>query len=140
MSTRRVLFLCTGNSARSQMAEGWVRSLLSESWKAYSAGTNPAGAVHSLAIEAMSEVDIDISDHSSKHADAVHQISFDLVVTVCDHAAANCPLWLGSGKVVHMPFSDPAAAKGTREERLEAFRKARDSIRDSVIPYLEDFK
>lgn len=140
MSTRRVLFLCTGNSARSQMAEGWVRSLLSGSWEAHSAGTNPAGAVHSLAIEAMSEVDIDISDHSSKHADAVRQMSFDLVVTVCDHAAANCPLWLGSGKVVHMPFSDPAAAKGTREERLEAFRKARDSIRDSVIPYLEDFK
>jgi len=139
MSTRRVLFLCTGNSARSQMAEGWVRSVLAEDWEAYSAGTNPTGAVHSLAIEAMSEVDIDISDFSSKHTDAWRHITFDLVVTVCDHAAANCPLWLGSGKVVHMPFPDPAAATGTLEERLEAFREARDSIRDSVVPYLKDF-
>ena len=140
MNPRRVLFLCTGNSARSQMAEGWVRALLSESWLAYSAGTQPIGRVHPLAIEAMSQVGVDISSHLSKHVDAVRQVPFDLVVTVCDNAAANCPLWLGSGTVVHLPFPDPAAVDGPRAERLAAFCQARDSIRETVVPYLEGLK
>jgi arsenate reductase len=138
MTKRRVLFLCTGNSARSQMAEGFVNALRGEQWEALSAGVTPSGEVHPLAIRAMAEVDIDISDHESKHLNLFRNAELDLVVTVCDNAAKSCPLWLGRGEVVHMAFPDPAAATGSEEERLDAFRRVRDSIRERILPHLDE--
>lgn len=133
---KNVLFLCTGNSCRSHMAEGLTNHFLKDEWLAYSAGTKPAGYVHPLAIKALAELDIDISSHASKTADKFRQMSFDLVVTVCDDAAENCPVWLGQGKVVHISFPDPAKAIGTDDEQLQMFRQVRDSIRDQVLAYL----
>ncbi len=138
MGKRRVLFLCTGNSARSQMAEAWANHLLGDQWEAYSAGTEPTGYVHPLAIQAMAEVGIDISGARSKSVSEFMGQQFDLVITVCDHAAENCPLWLGTGRRVHMGFPDPAAATGIDEERLEVFRRVRDAIRDNVLPVLTE--
>ncbi len=137
---KRVLFLCTGNSARSQMAEGLVNHFLGDRWEAFSAGTHPAGSVHPLAIQAMSELGIDISHHRPKPADTFRDARFDLVVTVCDDAAEQCPVWLGPGRRVHIGFPDPARATGTPEERLAAFRRARDAIRQKVLGYLEEMK
>ena len=133
---RQVLFLCTGNSARSQMAEGLVNHFLGDDWQAHSAGTQPTGYVHALAIEAMAELGIDISAHRSKPVIECERTSPDLVVTLCDDAAENCPLWLGSGRRVHLGFPDPAQATGSREERLEAFRQVRDAIRERVLGLL----
>ena len=135
---KTVLILCTGNSCRSQMAEGLVNTYLSDNWQAYSAGTEPSGYVHPLAIRVMAELGIDISDSRSKHADELRGISFDLVVTVCDHAAETCPIWLRSGKVVHIGFEDPALVKGTEEERVAVSREVRDKIREQVLDYLSD--
>ena len=137
---RRVLFLCTGNSARSQMAEGLVNHFLGEEWEAYSAGTAPAGYVHPLAIKAMAEVGVGISHQRSKSVAEFRDAGFDLVITVCDDAARNCPLWLGSGQVKHSGFPDPAAATGSEDERLEVFRQVRDEIRQEVMHYLEEME
>jgi arsenate reductase len=134
---RRVLFLCTGNSARSQMGEGLVNHFLGDSWKAFSAGTKPSGYVHPLAVRAMAELDIDISEQRSKSVDEFRDVPFDVVITVCDDAARNCPVWLGKGKRMHMGFPDPAAATGSEVERLEAFREVRDGLRQQVFGYLE---
>jgi arsenate reductase len=137
MNKKRVLFLCTGNSARSQMAEGLVNHFMADEWKAFSAGTEPSGAVHPLAIEAMAELDIDISSQRSKSTDDFRGQAFDIVITVCDHAAQNCPVWLGGGHVVHAGFPDPAAAEGTPEERLQVFRRVRDGLRERLPDALE---
>ncbi len=134
---RRVLFLCTGNSARSQMAEGWVNHLLGDRWEAFSAGTHPTGYVHPLAIQAMAELGIDISEHRSKSVEEFRGQNFDVVITLCDSAAQECPLWLGPGWAIHMDFPDPAQADGIMEDRLDAFRRVRDSIRERVLGYLE---
>ncbi|MCD6519363.1 MAG: arsenate reductase ArsC [Anaerolineae bacterium] len=123
-----ILFLCTGNSARSQMAEGLVNSLWGRKWQAYSAGTAPVGYVHPLAIRVMAEWGIDLSQGRSKGVDVLRGMDFDLVVTVCDDAARDCPLWLGGGKKVHLGFPDPAKVGGTEEERLAAFRQVRDGL------------
>ena len=131
-----VLILCTGNSCRSQMAEGLINHLLGERWQAYSAGTEPSGYVHPLAIQAMAEIGIDIADNESKHVDAYRQVDFDAVITVCDDASEKCPLWLGGGRVNHIGFPDPAKAIGTRAEKLETFRRVRDDIRQDVLEYL----
>lgn len=139
-SKRQVLFLCTGNSARSQMAEGLVNHFLGDRWKAFSAGTHPAGYVHPLAIQVMSELGIDISHHRSKPADEFREAPFDLVITVCDDAAEQCPVWLGPGRRVHISFPDPARASGTLEEQLATFRQVRDAIRREVLGYLEGMK
>lgn len=136
MSRKRVLFLCTGNSARSQMAQGLVDHLAGERWEAFSAGTAPTGYVHPLAVRAMAELGIDISAQHSKSVDQFRGAEFDMVVTVCDHAAKNCPLWLGRGQVKHMGFPDPASAGGSEAERLEVFRQVRDAIREQVLDYL----
>ena len=136
MNKKRVLFLCTGNSCRSQMAEGLVNHLLGETWEAYSAGTEPSGYVHSLSVQAMAELGIDISSYRSKSVDEFRDVSFDRVITVCDHAAQNCPAWLGEGVVQHIGFPDPAKADGTDEERMDVFRQVRDGLRDRVIDYL----
>jgi len=138
MSKKRVLFLCTGNSCRSQMAEGLVNYFMGEQWEAQSAGTEPADYVHPLAIEAMSELGIDVSAGRSKSVDEFRDFPFDLVLTVCDDAAENCPLWLGGGKVVHLGFPDPARATGTQAERMAVFRQVRDAIRGQVLKFLEE--
>lgn len=136
MGKKRVLFLCTGNSARSQMAEGLVNRFLGDEWEAYSAGTAPAGYVHPLAVRAMAELGIDISDQRSKSADEFRGADFDLVITVCDGAAENCPLWLGPGRRVYFGFVDPVQVDGTEARRLAVFRRARDEIRQQVFDYL----
>lgn len=133
---KRVLFLCTGNSCRSHMAEGLTNYYLGDTWEAVSAGTVPSGYVHPLAIAALAELGIDISDHTSKTADEFRATPLDLVITVCDDAAENCPLWLGQGKVKHISFPDPAKATGTDEEKMLVFRQVRDDIQEQVLDYL----
>jgi arsenate reductase len=137
MSKKRALFLCTGNSARSQMAEGLVNHLLGDGWEAFSAGTEPSGYVHPLAVQAMAELGIDIAAQRSKSAGEFRGAEFDLVITVCDRAAANCPVWLGKEKRVHIGFPDPAAAIGSEVERLEVFRQVRDDLRQRIFAHLE---
>ena len=137
METSRVLFLCTGNSARSQMAEGLVNHFLNGTWEAFSAGTRPSGYVHPLAVQAMAELGIDLSAHHSKSTDECRDVAFDRVITVCDHAARSCPAWLGKGTVKHIGFPDPAAAEGSDEERLAVFRQVRDGLREKVFQYLQ---
>jgi arsenate reductase len=124
---RKVLFLCTGNSARSQMAEAIVNARLGDAWEALSAGTHPSGSVHPLAVEALREIGITHAGRS-KRPDEFRTSLLDLVVTVCDDAAENCPVWLGPGRRVHLGFPDPAQAPGTDEERLVAFRAVRDDM------------
>lgn len=127
MTKRKVLFLCTGNSCRSQMAEAITNALYNDEWEAYSAGTQPAGYVHPKAIAVLKEIGIE-HEGVSKNTDQLRGIEFDLVVTVCDDAAENCPLWLGKGKRVHMGFPDPAKAEGSEEEVLSVFRAVRDDM------------
>ncbi len=123
---RRVLFLCTGNSCRSQMAEAIVNARYPE-WRAFSAGVQPAGTVHPLALRALAEIGIQHSGES-KSVEQFRDENFDMVVTVCDDANEQCPVWLGKGKRVHESFRDPAKAEGTAEERLAVFRQVRDEI------------
>jgi arsenate reductase len=132
----QVLFLCTGNSCRSQMAEGLVNHYLGDEWQAYSVGTAPAGYVHPLTIQVMSELDIDISRQRSKSADEFRENEFDILVTVCDDAAKNCPVWLGKGRKVHTGFEDPALVTGSDEEKLTVFRRVRDMIRREIFGLL----
>jgi len=124
---RKVLFLCTGNSARSQMAEAIVNHRLGAAWQAVSAGTRPSGSVHPLAVQALREIGIDHHGRS-KAADEFRDQPFDRVITVCDAAAEECPLWLGPGVRLHQGYPDPAKAEGSPEERLNAFRKVRDAM------------
>ncbi len=138
MKRRRVLFLCTGNSCRSQMAEAIVNARLSGEWQAFSAGVDPAGYVHPLARRALEETGIQ-HQGKSKSVDIYRQMGFDLVVTVCDDAAENCPVWLGKGQRVHLGFPDPAKAVGAEEERMAVFRRVRDSIYQRVPASLADF-
>jgi len=133
---KRVLVICTGNSARSQMAEAFINHELGEMWEAVSGGTRPAEKVHPLAIRAMAEVGIDISRQQPKSVDLFRDMPLDAVITVCDAAAQTCPLWLGQGRVTHIGFPDPAAAEGTEEERLAIFRQVRDDIRERILDYL----
>ncbi|MBI4679585.1 MAG: arsenate reductase ArsC [Elusimicrobia bacterium] len=131
MAEMRMLFLCTGNSCRSQMAEGWAKALKAADIEAHSAGVEPKG-LHPLAVKVMAEAGVDISRQQSKHVRVLKDIPFDYVVTVCDHARESCPLFPGKAVIVHRGFEDPAAAKGTDEEVLAVFRRARDQIRDFV--------
>ncbi len=128
---RNVLFLCTGNSCRSQMAEAIANARLADRWRAYSAGTQPAGYVHPKAIQVLAEIGIQ-HDGRSKHADELRGVDFDLVVTVCDSAAEECPLWLGPGIRVHYSFPDPAKAAGREDEVLGVFRQVRDAIVEQI--------
>ncbi len=128
----KILFLCTGNSCRSQMAEGWARVLKGDRIEPYSAGIETHG-LNPLAVKVMAEAGVDISGHRSKHVDELKDIEFDYVVTVCGHAHESCPAWLGGkARVVHIGFDDtPALAKSTRteEEALAHYRRVRDEIR-----------
>lgn len=132
---KKILFLCTGNSARSQMAEGLMRSIGEADWKVRSAGIFPS-YVHPLAIRAMEEIGIDISRQTSKSTDEFLNEEFDYIITLCDHAAAACPVFPGQGERVAWSFEDPAAAIGTIEERLLVFRKVRDEIKVRIEEFL----
>lgn len=123
-----ILFLCTGNSCRSQMAEGWARHLKGDVVNAYSAGTLPVG-VSSMAAKVMAEAGVDISDHRSKHLNTYMGFDFDYVVTLCSNAHEQCPVFSGATKVVHKPFEDPTNVVGSNEEIMDAFRKTRDEIK-----------
>lgn len=127
MAPKRVLFLCTHNSARSQMAEGLMNHLRGDHYQAFSAGTEP-GTVHPLAVKAMAEIGIDIASNRSKHVREFSGQPFDLVVTVCDNAREACPFFPGARENRHESFADPAAVHGTEAEKLEAFRTTRDTI------------
>ncbi len=124
----KILFLCTGNSARSQMAEGWARYLKGNIVEPYSAGIEAHG-VNPYAIAVMKEVGVDISGQRSKLVAEVTDIEFDYVVTLCSHADENCPLFPGKVKVVHVGFDDPARATGSEGEVMATFRRVRDEIR-----------
>ena len=130
----RVLILCTGNSARSQMAEGLLRSMADEGSTIASAGTRPVG-LNPLAVQAMQEVGIDISGQRSKSVAEFEGQRFDTVITVCDSAAQECPIFPGATKRVHWSLPDPAAAQGSIEERLAAFR----AVREQLAGHFRDF-
>jgi len=131
---KRVLILCTGNSARSQMAEGLLRHDAGDHFDVFSAGVKPS-SVRSEAIAVMRELDIDMSQHRSKHVDEFVAQEFDYVLTVCDNARESCPIFPGAAVRMHNSFADPAAANGSEAERLALFREIRDQIRD----YLRSF-
>ncbi len=135
----KVLFLCTGNSCRSQMAEAIVNHQMGDQWEASSAGTKPAGYVHPYTIRALQEVGIDHVGRS-KSMDEVRSTPFDLVVTVCDSAAEECPVWLGPGKRVHLGFPDPSKINGSEEQKMAAFREVRDEITRKIPGLLRDWK
>ncbi|MFQ5599133.1 MAG: arsenate reductase ArsC [Candidatus Krumholzibacteriia bacterium] len=128
---RTVLFLCTGNSCRSQIAEAWARELLGDRVQAYSAGVEAHG-LHPKAVRVMAEVGVDIARQRSQHVDEFRDLRPDLVVTVCDHAAEICPAFPGAPRMLHRSFRDPARATGSEDEILEVFRQVRDQIRDFV--------
>ena len=134
MNPKRILFLCTGNSCRSQMAEGWARHLKGDVIDAYSAGVDPHG-MNPRAMAVMREAGAPIDEQRSKHVDELKGVEFDYVVTVCDHANETCPLFPGKTKVVHVGFDDPprlAKTAKTEDEALGHYRRVRDEIRAFV--------
>ena len=139
-SPRRVLFLCTGNSCRSQMAEGLFRKLAGADIESLSAGARPSGYVHPLAVEVMGELEIDISGQLSKSIDDFLPptgIPPDVVISVCDNAADQCPVFPGGGvQRLHWPFDDPADATGTNDQKRDVFRRVRDEIREMIIEWV----
>jgi arsenate reductase (thioredoxin) len=133
---KRVLFLCTANSCRSQMAEGIVNYYLGNQIEAFSAGITPT-FVHPRAIEALLEIGIDVSGNRSKSMTEFEGQQFDYVITLCDSANEQCPLFFGGVKKIHMGFDDPAAATGTDEEIMAAFRRVRDAIKDQLLHFFQ---
>ena len=134
MTKPKVLFLCTGNSCRSQMAEGWARHLKGDAVEACSAGTDPHG-MNRLAIRAMAEAGVDITGHRSKHVDELKDVPLDVVVTVCDHANETCPIFPGKVKRLHVGFDDPpklAAGAKSDDEAMAHYRRVRDVIKSFV--------
>jgi arsenate reductase len=131
---KRVLILCTGNSCRSQMAEGLVNHDLGGRWAARSAGTHPAAAVHPLAVRAMAEIGIDISHAAPRSVDTLVGQPWDLVVTVCDSAKESCPIFPRPVEQIHVSFPDPVLAGGSEEQRLAVYRAVRDDIRARLLP------
>jgi arsenate reductase (thioredoxin) len=135
MKPERVLFLCTHNSARSQMAEGLLRHLGGGSVEVASAGTEARG-VHPMAVRVMAEIGIDLRGHASKTLDRFVGKPWDDVITVCDHANESCPIFPGATRRLHWSFDDPSAATGSEERRLAAFRRVRDEIRARIETWL----
>ncbi len=131
---KKVLFLCTGNSCRSQMAEAIVNARLGETWEAASAGTKPAGYIHPKAVAALAEIGIQHVGRS-KPVDEFRGVDLDLVVTVCDSAAEECPVWLGKGKRIHRDFPDPA-----KTNAMDDFREVRDDMLHEIIALLEAYE
>lgn len=137
MKKIRVLVLCTGNSARSQMGEGFFRQEGGEAYEVFSAGTRPS-QVRPEAIHVMRELGIDISGNRSKSVEEFGGQPFDYVVTVCDNARDNCPVFPGGGQRVHWSLEDPAAVRGTEEERCAAFRRIRDQVQERVKAFFRE--
>lgn len=135
MTKKRVLFLCTGNSARSQMAEGFLRHMAGDKFEVFSAGVNPT-EVNPLAVKVMSEVGIDISEQRSKSVMEFISQKFDYVVTVCDNARQTCPVFPGKYEKIHWDLQNPAQAQGTEEEKLLIFRKVRNQIKGNILKFL----
>ena len=131
----RILILCTGNSCRSQMAEGIVNHFLSEKYIADSAGSKPS-IVHPIAIKVMKEIGIDLSMNRSKHVDEFQHENIDLVITVCDNAKESCPIFLGDVRKEHWSFQDPADVTGTEDDIENEFRKIRDQIKECFLEKL----
>lgn len=137
---KRILILCTGNSCRSQMAEGFLKSFDKE-LEVYSAGTKPADKVNPRAIQVMKEIGVDISNGIPEDVNKYINQSFDYVITVCDNAKETCPVFIGKvGKQLHIGFEDPAEATGTEEEILSVFRKVRDEIKKDFEHFLNKVK
>ena len=134
---KRILILCTGNSCRSQMAEGWVNHELRETWVARSAGTRPAEGVHPRAIKAMDEVGIDISEGRPENVEHFLDEPWDLVITVCDSARETCPVFPDPVETLHVSFPDPADATGSTEDKTRIFREVRDSIREKLLSEID---
>ncbi|MEP7284593.1 MAG: arsenate reductase ArsC [Chloroflexota bacterium] len=132
---QRVLILCTGNSARSQMAEGMLRHLADDQFEVFSAGSKPS-VVNPLAIQVMAEHGIDIHQHRSKHLNEYLTQPFDYVITVCDNAAETCPVFPGRAQRIHWSFPDPAAIEGGEAEKLASFRQSRDAIEARMKSWL----
>ena len=137
MSKRRVLILCTGNSCRSQIAEALWRHLAGDEWDVHSAGSHPVGFVHPLAVQALAELGLDVGDQHSKALDRYLHQQFDLVVTVCDRAAQDCPTFTHARRRIHWPLDDPASAGETELELASAFRHTRDEVRARIAAFLE---
>ena len=133
--SKRVLILCTGNSARSQMAEGLLRAEAGERFEVASAGVAPS-SVRSEAIEVMREIGIDISSHRSKSVDEFTNEQFDYVITVCDNAREHCPIFPGQATLIHWSFDDPAAAEGDETARIKVFRRVRDEIKERLRKFM----
>lgn len=134
---RRVLILCTGNSARSQMAEGWWRHWGGADWEVFSAGTHPAGRVHPLAVQVMAECGVDISGQRPKSLAEFIDQPFDLVLTVCSSAERNCPVFPGAARRLHWPIEDPVGSEVGPEEQLAMFRRLRDDIAARIREFLD---
>ena len=135
MAKPLILILCTGNSCRSHLAEGILRAAVGEAAEVASAGSDPAGYVHPMAVEVMKEIEIDISAHTSKHLDEFLQQEVHTVITVCGNADQACPIFPGQAEKHHWPFDDPAKATGSEEEILAEFRRVRDEIRAKFETY-----
>lgn len=140
MKKRKVLILCTGNSCRSHMAEGILRQAAGDLLEVHSAGSNPAGYVNPKAIEALKEIDIDISGHSSKHLDQFLDGGIDTVITVCDNANESCPVFPGQTTRHHWGFEDPPKAARPGESEMDAFRRIRDEIRKVFEAYAAGYR
>lgn len=135
---KRVLILCTGNSCRSQMAEGLWNQLGRGEWKAVSAGSKPSGYVHPLAIKAMKSIGVDLADARSKNVHEFDGEPFDLVVTVCDNAKESCPHFPNAKQTLHWPFDDPAEFQGAESEVETRFARVRDQIASRIAGFLQD--
>ena len=135
MAKPLILILCTGNSCRSHLAEGILRAAVGEAAEVASAGSDPAGYVHPMAVEVMKEIEIDISAHTSKHLDEFLQREVHTVITVCGNADQACPIFPGQAEKHHWPFDDPAKVTGSEEEIRAVFRRVRDEIRAKFEAY-----
>lgn len=140
MAKPLILILCTGNSCRSHLAEGILRAAVGEAAEVASAGSDPAGYVHPMAVEVMKEIEIDISAHTSKHLDEFLQQEVHTVITVCGNADQACPIFPGQAEKHHWPFDDPAKATGSEEEIRAEFRRVRDEIRAKFEAYAAEIR
>jgi arsenate reductase len=136
---KRILILCTGNSARSQIAEAFIKQLTFSRVDVYSAGIDPV-PVNPYAIRVMKEIGIDISSNKSKSVNEFYNQAFDFIITVCDNAREKCPLFQGSHTRIHKSFNDPVKVKGNDKIKIETFRKVRDQIRDWVTEFIEKYQ
>jgi arsenate reductase len=139
MNKTRVLFLCTGNSARSQMAEAFLRRYGGERFEVHSAGLEPALGIHPLALKVMQEIGFDMQGHYAKDiSDYLGRVHFGYLITVCDRAEQNCPIFPGVGRRLHWGFEDPAAFEGSEEQKLAKFREVRDQIEARIKTWLQE--